>query len=240
MGMFDNLELDEEVLKEQSVSAGSGQTVKFGKLRMTGGYKVTIEKAYGSYSDKGAMEAILHLKTADGLSVIHKEWIVSGNVKGNKPMFTFGKYVKANDILGLGKKAPKTEKKTIMLYDFNAGKEVPEEKEVFTEWIGKTITVTGFRLWEDAYPDKTAAREKFSINHFLANDDTSTLEEFNGKFDKDYINDKREQSINSENPDEAIARKAAEKAAKDKEIEDANNPEAGGEDGQADNIECPF
>ncbi|RLA83959.1 MAG: hypothetical protein DRG78_02815 [Epsilonproteobacteria bacterium] len=236
MGMFDNLEVTEEIVNdEQNITSGSGAA--FGKIENTGVYDCDIEQAYLAVANSGAVQIIMSLKSGN-LSLLNYEYVMSGDSKGNKPMFTFGKYAKANEIFGCGKKYPRTEKKTIMLWDKAAGKEIPQEKEVLVDFIGKKIRITGFNKLEDKY-DSTAGgntnvvKQSFEITHFIATNNDVDKQKFLDAYDSDYVNDKRKLSINSPLPAEV---KAAEKKAQD----DLNNPETGNDTPAPDGEEYPF
>lgn len=232
--MFDKLQIDESSLNIDILS-GSGEKKKFGKIKDTGAYKVTVKKAYGEYSASGAMAIVLQLEADNGLSLNSKEYVCAGDAKANKVMFTFAKYVNANDILGFGKKPPRTETKQVMIFDYKSRQEVPQEKEVLVDWLGKSFTIVGFKLWEDKYGEESVSVGKFEISNIVSNDDTDNINKFLEKYPEDFVKDKRVNSKETPNPDEQEAERLAKKEYEAKQREKANAINV-----EEDTANCPF
>lgn len=147
MGLFDSLKTNEKVEAAKDVLGGGSGPLD------TGVYDCTIKLAYIDYSRGKAMSVNLELETAEGRKFRSQQWVTSGEAKGCKNYYTDrnGKnqylpgYVLINDIcqLAIDTKLEDTdpEEKTIALYDFSAGREVPQEKMVLTELMGEKITL---------------------------------------------------------------------------------------------------
>ncbi len=115
-------------------------------------YDFVVNMAYFDTSKGGANSLNLELKAANGATMRTVLWITSGTAKGCKNYYEDkqGKrrylpgFNQANAIcmLGIEKEISNVvpEKKVIKVYDFDAKKEVPTEKDVIMELIGAQIT----------------------------------------------------------------------------------------------------
>jgi len=145
MGMFDNLEVETDIeVQEDKVGGG------FAKIDHTGFYGMTIEKAYAGVSTGGAFSVTIHMKSKEGAFFTATEYITSGTAKGCKNYYLdkdgnkqylpgYNKIKALDSLLGGSDAYPKTEKKNLMIWDRDAGKELPTEKEAITSWFGKEI-----------------------------------------------------------------------------------------------------
>lgn len=214
MGMFDEIEL-ENGLESKDVVGGGG----FAKFDKTGFYAVEIEKAYAGTSSGGAFSVTLHLKDERGAKLTHTEYISSGTAKGCKNYYLdrngnkqylpgYNKIKNLDALLGFDRSYPNTTKGNVMLWDKDLKKEVPQEREVISEWIGKKIGILGKVTIEDKYGDETKSREYFDIEHFVDAVTKKTRNEivagtdgfykkFTDTFDENYIVDNRKLSIGS-------------------------------------------
>ncbi|AGH57065.1 hypothetical protein VPMG_00088 [Vibrio phage VBP32] len=147
MGLFDKMKnTDVKVEEAKDVLGGSGPLD-------TDVYNCKIKLAYVDYSKGGAMSVNFDLETDTGRKLRSQQWVTSGDAKGNKNYYVDrnGKnqhlpgYVLVNDIAVLTTDTRledlEPEEKVISLYDFQAGKEVPQQKNVLTELIGQDITL---------------------------------------------------------------------------------------------------
>jgi len=216
MGMFDNLDTSVEVKVEEEKLGGGGY------ISETGIYDFVVDRAYGGQSDGGAYFIDVRLKTEDGKTMNVREYITSGNEKGVRPYYIDkdGKqralpgYAKMNalDVLltGNAEQYPKTEKKTILLWNKDAEKEIPTEANVVTGWIGKPITglvrmVREFKKAKNAsgkWEATTDTKETSEIVHFvdavtgqtraekLAGKDASVKDQFGSKYKSDFVLDR--------------------------------------------------
>lgn len=221
MGMFDNLEVETDIEVQEDKVGGGG----FAKVDHTGYYGFTIEKAYAGQSpikengDGGAYFVTIKMKSDEGAFFDVTEYITSGNKKGcknyyfdkenNKQYLPGYNKIKALDsLLGGSDAYPKTEKKQIMLWDRDAEKELPVEKEVITGWFGKKVGGLVMKILEDKYRNPSETVEKYEMQHFLEYDTGRTRNEItlgtSGFKDKwltanpeDKVYDKREVSKGS-------------------------------------------
>ena len=105
---------------------------------------------------------------------------------------------------------PKTDKKTIKVWDYNAQKELPQNKDVLVEWIGKPITVLavatkefkrandGSGNWVETEDIKKYMDIKYYIDPVTlktatekkSNTDADLYTKWIEKFDENFVNDK--------------------------------------------------
>lgn len=146
--MFDDLDVPKDL-------KGRGDKIGGFTPFTSGIYPFKIVLAYADKSEGGAASMNFHLQEIDGTRV-HREalWVTSGDKKGNKPYYIDSRsgeekmlpgYEATNDLCLLAAGKPLTkikfEEKTIELYDYEAKGEIPQQKKVATELIGKTISV---------------------------------------------------------------------------------------------------
>ncbi len=216
MGLFSGLDANGTVEVEEEKLGGGGM------VKDTGSYDFVVEMAYGGVSAGGAYFIDVKLKTESGQFMTVKEYITSGTEKGVRPYYIDkeGKqkalpgYSKMNalDILLTGNEAqyPATETKTIMLYNYDAEKDVPTEVEVVTGWIGKPITglVRAVREFKRVQNEKkqwvesTETKDTAEVIHFvdsvtgqtrsekMTNKDATVKPQFDTKYDENYVLDK--------------------------------------------------
>ncbi len=148
MGLFDSMKnTDVQVEAAKDVLGGGNGPLD------TDVYNCKIKLAYVDYSRGGAMSVNFDLETAEGRKFRSQQWVTSGDAKGNKNYYVDrnGKnqhlpgYTLVNDIVLLAVDTAledlDPEEKTISLYDFQAGKEVPQAKNVLTELLDQEITL---------------------------------------------------------------------------------------------------
>lgn len=147
MGLFDTLKTNEKIEDAKDVLGGGKGPFE------TDVYDFTIKLAYIDYSRGKAMSVNLELETAEGRKMRAQQWVTSGEAKGCKNYYVDrnGKnqylpgYTLVNDIcqltIDMALEDTDPEEKTISLYDFSAGREVPQEKMILTELMGQKITL---------------------------------------------------------------------------------------------------
>jgi len=144
--MFENLKMDKDVAEESDRLGGGG-------VPESGIYDCAIDMAYAEESSGGAMGIFLTLATATGQQIRKTVYVTSGRAKGQKNFYLDRQQQKqylpgflvANSLSQLTLKKDftelATEARTLMVYDFDAKKEVPKEKQVITELLGKQVKV---------------------------------------------------------------------------------------------------
>ena len=157
--MFENLKTDSTIKEENDFLGGS--------LLETDAYDMTIKVAYVDTSQGGAMSLNLEVVTGSGQTFKQSLWMTSGTAKGCKNYYLDKNQEKqylpgfnqANAIclLSVGKEIADvpTEVRTINVYNFDLKKDVPTEKNVIVELLGKTISLA----IEKQTIDKTAKNE---------------------------------------------------------------------------------
>lgn len=215
MSFFKDLDVETGIeVSEDKIGGGS-----FAKVDKTGLYDFTITKAYAGTSSGGAFSVTLHLETEDGARLTITEYITSGSAKGCKNYYLdkegkkqylpgYNKIKNLDALLGFDRTYPSTTKSAVMLYDFDSKKELPVEKEVITEWIGKSVSALIIKTVEDKYSNPSESRDVYNVEHFLdaktkqtRNEKVAGLTGFKdkwlAKFTEDYVIDKRVESLNS-------------------------------------------
>ena len=150
-----NLTLDADVIEDKETLGGGGNS----RIWDSGVYNTIIEMVTVEESSGGATAVNVTIKNADKDSKVFPLrdtfWITSGKAKGQNPYYIdkAGKkhplpgYTSANrmciSVTGspLNEVVPKGEKKTINAYSYEQRKEVPTEKFVLTNLIGKPVKI---------------------------------------------------------------------------------------------------
>jgi hypothetical protein len=150
-----NLKLDADVIADVETTGGGGNK----RVWDAGVYDVIVEMATVEESKGGATSVNVTLKNSDKESKLFPLrdtfWITSGTAKGANPYYVdkAGKkhplpgYTVANRMCiamtgnPLNEVIPTGEKKTINAYSWEAKKEVPTEKFVLTDLIGKPVKI---------------------------------------------------------------------------------------------------
>ena len=133
-----------------------------GYIWKSGVHKAIIKMAYLDQAKSDAISLNVVMENADGQTMKEALWIRSGTKKGNKSyyekdgkMFPLPGYSAANSlcIAATGTDLPTVmdslEKKMVKIYDYEAKKEIPQEKPTAMVLIGKSITVAVFETLED-------------------------------------------------------------------------------------------
>jgi hypothetical protein len=187
-GFFDSLGIDlnnEELNQAQQVSTGGG-------LIAPGVYKMTIDKAYATKADSGAVKLNVEFKYkredgTDGTFFWHT-YVQSGDAKGNKATYT-GKDGKEHPLPGVvemrrlfksaGVENPAVKDATIELFG------EPTQVKALPELTGKVVTV-GIRHQYDDYREKDVA----FVDAFLDKDGKNSQ----GEYLEDKLKEKIEKS----------------------------------------------
>ena len=152
-------------------------------------YDATVDMAYMEKSTHGAQGVVLHFKLDSGrfykqtIYVTNREgkhiWEKNGR-KGYLPGFVLfdemAVLLTGSDASSL--KAP--ELKTIKVYDFDAKKELPKEKEVLTTFIGQRVKIGVIQFMEDHYKDGSTWAEKNEIEKVFGIDGQTVSEKIAG------------------------------------------------------------
>lgn len=167
MSLFANL------TRSEDIAAASDNT---GRARLQQGlHEMTVEYAYVVQAASGATGVALKLTSEAGT---HNEtvYVTSGTAKGGKHYYTDAKGVQRylpgftliNDMcrLTLDKELAEleTEEKTLMLYNYDAKKEMPQNVQVFMDLVGQTALVGIKATEEDKYKTPTESVVKLSVD----------------------------------------------------------------------------
>lgn len=182
-------------VEEQGDNLGGGQ-----RIEGTDVYPAKIEMAYIDIAKSGAVGVVVHYKTASGALHRETQYIKSGDAKGNKHYYVkdgnqynlpgFNTINAVTNLAGddgfnLLDVEEHIEKKVIKVYDFEAKKELPQEKLVIIPLIGKDITIAIQEILEDKtakndqgkYIPTGEHRTKFEIAHVFHSDTGMTVSE---------------------------------------------------------------
>jgi len=148
MSLLSNLATtqNDDIKSEQDSVGGGGP-------KDSGLYPGTVDIAYLEKKQSGALFLNTVIKFDDGHE--HREGlcIASGDAKGNKSYYENANgerhflpgfnHASAISLLTIGKELAEldTEKKTIKIYNFDAGKEVPTEVDMVTDLVGQRVIV---------------------------------------------------------------------------------------------------
>jgi len=173
----------------------------------SGVYDVVIDTAYIDSSASGAISANFVFKAQDGRTLNQTIYITSGEAKGRLPYYVRdGKKIPlpgfstANSIalLTIGEEinALETETKVLSLYDYDAKKNTPQQKEVIMDLLGQEVTLGVLRVIEDKRVKNAAGQyvpsgETRVINEidkvFRTSDKMTTSEIRKGKTEPEYF-----------------------------------------------------
>ena len=197
MSLLANLTTDDTIANERDSVGGGG-------LFDSGVYLFSIEYAFITKSDGGAMALNLHLKTAEGRKLRSQQWMTSGTAKGCKNFYVDrdGKkqylpgFNMANAIalLTVGKEisALETEQKVINLYNAEAKAEVPTKVDMITELLGKELLAGVIKQAVDKtqkndageYVPTGESREENEIDKIFRASDSKTTAEIRAQADE--------------------------------------------------------
>lgn len=156
MSFLDKLKTSKEIGNETNTLGGGGGILE------SGAYNTTIETAYFDTSSGGAMSLNLVFKDSSGRSLRQTIYVTSGTAKGCNNFYIDKrtgekKYLPgfntANSLclLATGEEisAQEIETKTLMIYDYDAKKETPQQKEVVMTLLGQDITLGIMKVIEN-------------------------------------------------------------------------------------------
>jgi hypothetical protein len=191
MSILAGLEVDKEI-KDDGDSLGG----QFGPVE-SGLYKLTINSAYITVTDKQSIGVVVECKTKDGVTVRETFWVQSGKEKGCKTYFV----TKAGDkqnlpgfnqanalcLLTVGKELSKleTEEKIIDLYNYTAKAQVPTKVDMITDLVGKEVVAGIIKRTvnkrkqnaEGKYVSIKETRQENEFNKFFRAKDNLTVTE---------------------------------------------------------------
>lgn len=188
MNMLANLTTQDDINHE---------TDSVGGVLDSGLYGTTVDMAYLQKSKGGALGVVLTLKdVANGREHRETVYVTSGDAKGNKNYYERDgqkHYLPGFNLMNslclltvgkeLGELAPV--KKTVKVFDFDAGKELPKEVDVLEELLGQEALVGIKKVIEDKrqrgddgqYHPTGETREKNELDKvFRAKDKMTTAE----------------------------------------------------------------
>lgn len=169
MGLFDGVNNASNVEKEQDVVRGAKRQPLDSAV-----YDFVIKYVYAEKAKSGALGINVTLKTADEKEIRIKEWVTSGDAKGNKTYYektVDGKttqhhlpgFIMIDSLcelaVGKGLLACANEKKHLKLYNYEAKTEVATEVDMLVELIGKPIKATVLRQVQDKTKKNDASGE---------------------------------------------------------------------------------
>lgn len=180
MSMFAGLDVDTSIKVQEDRIGGA-------RFDETGFSVCKITKAFAGQSSGGAYSVTLHLQRKDGAKTVVTEYITSGTAKGCKNYYLdksgnkqylpgYNKIKSLDALLGFERGYPSTTAGNVMLWDKDLGKEIPQPKEVITDWVGKEIGILGKIFVEDktvkneatgAYEPIAEFRKGFEVEHFV-------------------------------------------------------------------------
>tara|TARA_B110000238_G_scaffold199513_1_gene246773 strand:- start:57 stop:803 length:747 start_codon:yes stop_codon:yes gene_type:complete len=173
MSFLDKLKTTEAIGNETNSLGGGG-------LLESGAYDMSIETAYFDTSKGGAMSLNLGFKDASGRTLRQTIYVTSGTAKGCNNYYIDKKsgdkkylpgFNTANSICLLANgdeiSAQEIETKTLMIFDYEARKEVPQQKEVVMTLLGKDVTLGIKKVVENK-------REQNSAGAWVSASDGST------------------------------------------------------------------
>ncbi len=215
MSFFKNLKVADDVVVVVDKVGG-----EFAKVDSTGLYNFTIEKAYAGQSSGGAYSVTIHFKEDNGAKFSTTEYITSGTEKGCKEYYIdkktgakqylpgYNKIKNLDALIGFDRDFPETKSAQVMLWDYDSKSELPVEKDVITEWIGKKVSALIIKRLEDKYNNTTEVATKYEVEHFLDNKTLQTRNEkvaglfgfkdkWLAKHPSDFVIDKRVGSKNA-------------------------------------------
>jgi hypothetical protein len=185
MSFLDNLKTTKDIGNETNSLGGGGGILE------SGAYDMTIETAYFDTSPGGAISLNLLLKGFNGGSLKQTIYVTSGTAKGCNNFYLDKrtgekKYLPgfntANSIclLATGEEisAQEIETKTLMIYDYESSKEIPQQKEVVMTLLGQDITLGVKKVIEN----KTAKDDHTGTYLPVAGGVTRTLNEIDKVF----------------------------------------------------------
>lgn len=180
MSLLSGLKTDNTIKQEVDVLGGRGPLE-------SGVYDMVIESAYMDESKGGAINVNFTFKDAQGRTLKQTIYVTSGNAKGKKnyyedkngdrqylPGFNV---VNSISLLTVGKEIGELETtpKMVSIYDWDAKKELPQEKEVLMDLCGQEITLGVLKVIED----KNVAN---SQGVYVPSGDTRTINEIGKVF----------------------------------------------------------
>lgn len=173
MSFFDDIEVENLGLDEDKVGG------VFAKIDKTSFNEMTITKAYVGEYDSGAKYIVLALERDDKAKLSWRGIVSSGKAKGCKSYYLdkdgnkknlpdYNKMKALDELLtGANRAYPALTKGVVLMYNADLKSEVPEEKLVINEWIGKRVGILVKKKIEDDYNDETKPRTLFEVDHFL-------------------------------------------------------------------------
>jgi hypothetical protein len=165
MSSLKNLKTDAAITPEKDRIGGGGFLVDNDL------YELTIEHAYITVAESGAMAVNVKFTTDEGKNIRLTEYVTSGKEKGCKNTYTDAKgkehylpgFNKMNNLSMLTVEAPlnevETEEKMLKIYNAEAGGEAPTKVEIIPEMFGKKVWAGVLRVIEDKMTKESGYKE---------------------------------------------------------------------------------
>lgn len=183
-------DFDMSVLAPKNSVATDKDTLPTGKgpLVVDSGIRtMKIDMAYFDRSKGGAIALKLVLKDTNGPFIQRDTlWVVSGDAKGNRNTYTDGEgqehylpgYNLANSLCRIANQKPlnqqTVEEKTIKLWDYNQGQEMPTKVQCVTSLLGAEVQVGIVKKRENkralqagVWVDTAEVKEKNEVDRFF-------------------------------------------------------------------------
>lgn len=182
MSLLSGLTYDNDIQQEQDVLGGG----RFSPVE-SGVYDATIKFAYIKKTKGGALGLNLGFELDSGKEYTETLYVASGDSKGNKNFYVNKQgekrflpgFVNADAISLFAAQKPlgemDTEPKVVKIYDFELGKEKPEEVPMITAFIGKQVKLGIKQKLEDK-------RIKADNGEYVPSGETRTTNEIDKVF----------------------------------------------------------
>lgn len=191
MSLLSNLATDNSIADEKDVIGGGSRVLE------SDVYGFTVQHAYVSKSDGGAIALNVLLKNDQGQQLRQQFWMTSALAKGGKNFYEkdgqknyLPGFIMANSLalLTTGKEISQleTEQKVIPLYNKDAKAEVPTKVEMLMDLVGKEILAAVIKQTVDktkknattgAYEATGETREENEVEKFFRARDRMTTAE---------------------------------------------------------------
>ena len=180
MSFLSKLKTDNTIKNETNRVGGGG-------VLETGIYNMVIDTIYVDASKGGAINVNYVFKGKNGEQMRSTQYVTSGEAKGclnyyvdrNGDKQYLPGFNVANSIalLTVGEEIGELETtpKTLKIYDFDAKKELPKEKEVFMDMVGQEITIAVQKVIEDK-------NVKNGAGEYVPSGETRTINEIDKVF----------------------------------------------------------
>lgn len=203
--------MDLNTLRKDTSIKGDADILGGGGALDSDVYTATIKMAYYDKAKSGAVSVNFEFEMDNGRTFKSTEWVTSGTAKGGLPYYTDAKqnkrylpgYITTTAIaeMATGKELAdlEPETKTIKIYDFNEKKEVPAERPVIMELLGKVVKlavikqeVTVNEKVGDEYVPTDKTRTQNEIKKVFHGETGKTATELSANAEASFVNQWKE------------------------------------------------